>query len=183
MAPKWVWATAWRSSKRLLPALHRWDPVAPSDTCVNLMVVWLKALSGNRLDGMADGGISYAFLPPITRWLVGPLVAWLYPRLHHQNIAMRSSFLERAVEAELQAANGGAAALVALGAGFDGRSLRYATSEMACVELGARVPTRFAGARLTARWLASCRNTAPTWRFCSRPAQICRRSLSRSAVS
>jgi len=135
MAPKWVWATAWRSSKKLLPSLHRWDPVAPSDTCVNLMVVWLKALSGNRLDGMADGGISYAFLPPITRWLVGPLVAWLYPRLQHQNIAMRSSFLERAVEAELQAANVGAAALVALGAGFDGRSLRYATSEMACVEL------------------------------------------------
>jgi hypothetical protein len=137
-APKWVWATAWRSSKRLLPALHRWDPVAPSDTCVNLMVVWLKALSANRHDGMVDGGISYAFLPPVTRWLVGPLVAWAYPRLHHQNIAMRSSFLERAVEAELGAATG-RKALVALGAGFDGRSLRYATTEMACVELGASV--------------------------------------------
>jgi O-methyltransferase involved in polyketide biosynthesis len=138
----------------VLPALHRWDPVAPSDTCVNLMVIWLKALSGNRLDGMADSGISYAFLPPITRWLVGPHVAWLYPRLHHQNIAMRSSFLERAVRAELNAATGRTVALVTLGAGFDGRSLRYATNAIACVELGARAPAP--ARRNTTGCLAAC---------------------------
>lgn len=133
MTPKWVWATAWRSSKRVIPLCHRWDPVAPADTCVNLLVVWLKALSGNRRDGLADGGISYAFLPSVTRWIVSPVLAWLYPRLHHQNIAMRSAFLERAVAAELSTSE--PTALVTLGAGFDGRSLRFATKHRPCVEL------------------------------------------------
>lgn len=119
----------------MLPLLHRWDPVAPADTCVNLMVVWLKALSGNRRDGAGDGGISYSFLPKFTRWLVSPFVAWLYPRLHHQNIAMRTAFLDRVVAEEPFAAPEQPVALVALGAGFDGRSLRFGSSSIPCYEL------------------------------------------------
>ena len=51
----------WKLHKRALPLLHRWDRAAPADTCVNLIVVWLKAIAGNRgLEGTSDGGAALA---------------------------------------------------------------------------------------------------------------------------
>ena len=44
-APKWVWAFCWRAHARLLPALHARDGL--TNTCVNLQVLWLKALAGD----------------------------------------------------------------------------------------------------------------------------------------
>ena len=123
-APRWVWATAWRSGKRALPLLHARDPCAPADTCVNLNVLWLKAIAGNRRR-TDDGGLAYDLLPPVTRRLVARPLSYLYPRLHHQNVALRTAYLDRAVATELAAAPRGSTAVV-LGAGFDVRPLRLA---------------------------------------------------------
>ena len=41
----------WKLHKRTLPLLHAWDRAAPADTCVNLIVVWLRRLSAAPLLG------------------------------------------------------------------------------------------------------------------------------------
>ena len=125
-APRWVWSYAWRLHERMLPLLHRWDRAAPADTCVNLIVVWLKAIAGNRgLEGTSDGGAAFAMLPHFTRLVVASPLAYLYPRLHHANIAVRTAYLDREVERELRAAGGEPTSVVVLGAGFDTRALRF----------------------------------------------------------
>ena len=58
-APKWVWAFCWRAHARLLPALHARDGL--TNTCVNLQVLWLKALAGDDA--------AYALLPRGSRLL------------------------------------------------------------------------------------------------------------------
>ena len=104
-APRWVWSNAWKMGKRALPILHRWDPCAPTDTNVNLWVCWMKAIAGNRRRGY-DGGVAYDLLPPVTRVVVSRPLAWLYPRLHHQNIALRTAYLDKAVAQELEGNEG-----------------------------------------------------------------------------
>ena len=100
-APRWVWTIAWRGGNRALRLLHRWDDCAPTNTNVNLMVCWLKAIAGNSRHGCDDGGLSYDLLPPVTRRVVAKPLASLYPLLHHQNVVLRSAFLDRQVETEL----------------------------------------------------------------------------------
>ena len=112
-APKWVWAFCWRAHARLLPALHARDGL--TNTCVNLQVLWLKALAGDDA--------AYALLPRGARLLVAPPLRRLYPRLHHQNIKLRAKFLDDAVRDELRRGDDDVA-VVALGAGFDGRAAR-----------------------------------------------------------
>ena len=120
-APRWAWRTAWRVGQQSMPLLHRWDGCRPTDTNVNLWVCWLKAIAGNQQqrrrwwqwrrdgnhgsdDGSDDDGLAYELLPPVTRRVVARPLASFYPPLHHQNVAMRTVFLDRAVEAELSAA-------------------------------------------------------------------------------
>ena len=110
-APKWVWAFCWRAHARLLPALHARDGL--TNTCVNLQVLWLKALGGDDA--------AYALLPRGARLLVAPPLRRFYPRLHHQNIKLRAKFLDDAVRDELRRGDDDVA-VVALGAGFDGRA-------------------------------------------------------------
>jgi O-methyltransferase involved in polyketide biosynthesis len=123
-APRFVWQTAWRVGRHAMPLLHRWDACAPTDTNVNLWVCWLKAIAGNRRRGCSDGGLAYDLLPSVTRRVVARPLARLYPRLHHQNVAMRTAYLDQAVERELASAAGRNATIVVLGAGFDARALR-----------------------------------------------------------
>ena len=131
-APRWRWKVAWSIGKRALPILHRWDDCAPTDTNVNLWVCWLKAIGGNSRRGYPDGGLAYDLLPPVTRRVVARPLARLYPLLHHQNVALRSAFLDQHVQTacERAAADGASSpssspvVVVALGAGFDLRSLR-----------------------------------------------------------
>uniref|UniRef100_A0A7S4BSD4 S-adenosyl-L-methionine-dependent methyltransferase n=1 Tax=Chrysotila carterae TaxID=13221 RepID=A0A7S4BSD4_CHRCT len=126
-APRWVWSAAWKMGKRALPFLHRWDPCCPQDTCVNLVVVWLKAIAGNRLGkSKGDDGIAFAMLPCYTRLVIARPFCYLYPRLHHQNIAIRSAFLDAALKTEVRqnADDGTKTSVIVLGAGFDGRGLR-----------------------------------------------------------
>jgi hypothetical protein len=133
-APRWVWQTAWNVGRSAMPVLHRWDDCAPTDTNVNLWVCWLKAIAGNGRRGGADGGLAYDLLPPGTRRVVCRPLARLYPRLHHQNVAMRTAFLDQAVERELERTPArtprAPATVVSLGAGFDVRALRLG-SELA----------------------------------------------------
>lgn len=61
----------------------------------------------------------------MTRWVVRWPLSLLYPLLHHQNVALRTAFLDRAVRADVASAGEAAAPLVVtLGAGFDVRQQR-----------------------------------------------------------
>ena len=126
-APRWVWAFVWRSGKRSLKLLHRRDDCAPTDTNVNLMVCWLKAIGGNHWRGIDDSGLSYDLLPPVTRRIVSKPLASLYPLLHHQNVLLRSAYLDKLVTTALDDGSSNADVVVVLGAGFDLRSLRLSS--------------------------------------------------------
>ncbi|KAJ1455897.1 S-adenosyl-L-methionine-dependent methyltransferase [Pelagophyceae sp. CCMP2097] len=138
-APKWVWRFAWRLHGRLLPRLHGFDapPLRLRETCVNLRILWLKALHGDAT--------AYVLLPRWTRLLVAPVLRPLYPRLHHANVAIRSAYLDKAVGRAVDALvkesssprvdralaslqGDGAPRVVVLGAGFDTRALRGAAA-------------------------------------------------------
>ena len=135
-APRWVWAAAWRGGKRVLPFLHRWDECAPADTCVNLNVCWLKAIAGNRRGDarLRDGGLAYDLLPPVTRRVVAWPLCCLFPPLHHQNVALRTAYLDGAVTAALADDDLARAMLVSVGAGFDVRAFRVADG-LRCAEI------------------------------------------------
>lgn len=128
-APRWQWKVAWSIGRRALPVLHRWDDCAPTDTNVNLWVCWLKAIAGNSPRGYPDEALAYDLLPPRTRRVVARPLARFYPLLHHQNVALRTAFLDRHVRSERATIeandrNGGGPVVIALGAGFDLRCLR-----------------------------------------------------------
>lgn len=122
-APKWMWSWAWRGHKALLPLFHRFDAAAPENTCVNLQVLWLKALAGDEE--------AYSMLPGESRLLVSKPLRRFYPLLHHQNTLMRATYLESAVGQEIDADT----LVVTLGAGFCTRSLRLSRGGNQCVEI------------------------------------------------
>ena len=130
-APAWVWKTAWRVGHKALPVLHKWDRAAPADTCVNLWVCWLKAIAGKKgsQGGYAAEALAYELLPHGTRRVVSRPLAWLYPPLHHQNVALRSAFLDRETRRLLREADRLDSAVVVLGSGFDTRALRLGEEE------------------------------------------------------
>jgi len=100
-----------------------------ADTCLNLNVLWWKAIAGNRRGTPSDdGGLAFDLLPPVTRTIVRWPLCLAFPNLHHQNVALRTAFIDRVVCARLAraAAAGHRVRLVSLGAGFDTRSLRLA---------------------------------------------------------
>lgn len=123
-APRIVWTLAWRLQSFMLPILHFFDRSTTVDTCLNLAVLWWKAIAGD--------GVCYDLLPSITRWIVASPLRFLYPRLHHQNVAMRTQFLDRMLIKELHSMPAASStslsdktAVIVLGAGFDSRSLRF----------------------------------------------------------
>lgn len=59
---------------------------------------WLKAIGGNSPRGYPDEALAYDLLPPVTRRVVARPLARLYPLLHHQNVALRTAFLDRHVK-------------------------------------------------------------------------------------
>lgn len=123
-APKAIWSLAWRVQCFFLPILHFFDSCVTRDTCLNLAVLWWKAIAGDK--------VAYNLLPSFARNVVGWPLRFLYPRLHHQNVLLRTKFLDLSMEGEIDAAfNGKDAtndekiAILSLGAGFDTRSIRY----------------------------------------------------------
>ena len=138
-----AWKVAWLVGNRALPLLHWRDSCNVTDTNVNLWVSWLKAIGGNSPSGPDDSGLAYELLPSFTRRVVSRPLAWAYPLLHHQNIALRTAYLDAAVESALAAAAATAAAagveappppppvVIVLGAGFDLRPLRLRSAAAA----------------------------------------------------
>ena len=120
---RFLWSRAWQAHAALLPLLHLGDPCCPENTCVNLQVLWNKALAGNC--GLTDDELARAMLPASSRWLIGRPLCWLYPRFHHALIAERTRYIDAAIaDAALQPSD----CVVSLGAGFDTRALRYSGS-------------------------------------------------------
>lgn len=144
---------SWRAHASLLPWLHALDPDRPSNTCVNLHVLWLKALAGAR--GDTDDALSYRILPKSSRWLISRPLCFFFPPWHHDTIARRTRFLDAAIadlidgkqraaaeaaaqttDVGMHATDGGRPApaacsvhLITLGAGFDTRPLRVGLTE------------------------------------------------------
>ena len=127
-APKLLWSFAWRVQCFFLPLLHMWDKFVPKDTCLNLAVLWWKAIAGDR--------VAYNLLPSITRGIVGWPLRFLFPRLHHQNVLLRTKFLDSTLRNEIDETlgsnieqdsrdNRNRVAVISLGAGFDTRSIRF----------------------------------------------------------
>ena len=127
-APAFVWKLAWLLHSKTLPILHYFDKCAPNDTFVNLSVLWWKAISGNRRYNklLYDKGVAYDLLPSFTRFIVAFPLCYLYPNLHHANVAIRTVFLDNRLNEELsQLDNDNNVMVVVLGGGFDTRALRY----------------------------------------------------------
>ena len=116
--------------KAALPLLHLFDRCQPGDTFLNLSVAWWKAMAGNKRGAVtADGGLAWDMLPPLTRWILAYPFCLFFPRLHHQNVALRTAYLDASCRAEMKwaAENGKSVRLISLGAGFDTRSFKLAT--------------------------------------------------------
>ena len=127
-APRWLWSAAWKLQTWIQPLLHKFDDVLPTDSFLNLSVLWWKAISGSRVfSNTFDSFVAYDLLPNFTRVIAGFPLCYLFPKLHHQNVALRTRFLDEALTREIEdaAAKGENVVTVALGAGFDTRCLRF----------------------------------------------------------
>ena len=129
-APSWLWAWAWKIHAAVLPLLHAFDRCNAKDSFVNLYVLWWKAIAGNRVGSRTyDGGFAHDLLPSLTRAIVAFPLCYLYPDLHHQNVAMRTLYLDQALRKSIESTDlspPNSTCVVILGGGFDARSLRFA---------------------------------------------------------
>jgi hypothetical protein len=122
-APSFVWKLAWKVHQCMIPFLHRFDNATPKDSFINLPVLWWKAIAGNRLGLLNDGRAAFDLLPSFTRSIVAFPFCYLYPKLHHQNVALRTVYLDNALNSELKDEE--KANVIILGAGYDTRALRF----------------------------------------------------------
>lgn len=143
--PRWKrWSWKWHS--RLLPLLHFGPGNSarpPPDVFVNLRVLWNKALTSidpkSPAYEAADHFPTFHLLPHISRWILFrgiPPLRRLYPRWFHANIELRTVYLNRAIETEVQhiiadhrkqnnpVSSPLSIELIILGGGYDTRSVR-----------------------------------------------------------
>ena len=93
----------------------------------NLSVLWWKAIAGNCLFSKGqDGGVAFDMLPRFTRSVVRFPLSYLYPPLHHQNVAMRTVFLDEV------SAQGGGSASVAIVTYHGPTHSKWRTSSTTC---------------------------------------------------
>jgi O-methyltransferase involved in polyketide biosynthesis len=126
---KKMWKRAWNIHRAAMPRfLHRFDRLEPPDSKLSLMCLWWKALAANNPQSpVFDERLHYDLLPPFTRRVIEPrLLRRLYPRLHHSNVEIRTSFLDRCIETIAQSYAGTATKvrLVSFGSGYDLRSIK-----------------------------------------------------------
>ena len=103
---------------------------------VNLLCLWWKALDETQRLPPAERAAPSLLPPGLPRAIVARPLCYLYPRLHHSNVALRTCFLDDALAATLDAALAPTPSsppsppprvdVIVLGAGFDSRSLRFA---------------------------------------------------------
>lgn len=120
-SPRLVWKFAWNIHKFFLNhILHRFDDIAPADTFVNLSVLWWKAIAN------LDDGLSFDLLPAYTRSIVRFPLNLLYPQLHSANVAIRTNYINKLIENEIENNTCDKIKIITLGGGFDIRSVRMA---------------------------------------------------------
>lgn len=94
-APRIIWKLAWKTQRWCIPLLHATDRLdlgrSLTSTNVNLDCLWWKAIQGDP--------VAFQMLPPISRVVVARPFRSLYPRLHHQNVAIRTAYLDAALGA------------------------------------------------------------------------------------
>lgn len=126
-----TWKRAWNIQQRALPILHSFDKYQPPDSKLSLSCLWWKALSANDITSpVYDDSLAFDLLPRGFRFLVGKKLRRFYPRLHHANVEIRTAYLDQSVTNiihQVQAQNGPSTKirLVALGAGYDVRSIKF----------------------------------------------------------
>ena len=120
---------SWRAHAALLPLLHCTDRTNPSNSCVNLQVLWLKALAGAR--GATSDHLSYRLLPKESRWVISRPLCWMYPPWHDETIARRTRFIDGHLKEIIESVDSERECIhvVTLGAGFDSRPLRTGVVE------------------------------------------------------
>jgi len=125
-APRILWKYSWRLLGWLLPILHLWDRARSRDLDYSLKCLWCKALTGlNRKSPVYDEGFAYDLLPSGTRRIL-KLPQFLFPRLIHFNIELRTTYLDQAVHHILkEKKDTEKIRLITLGAGYDTRSTRF----------------------------------------------------------
>ena len=129
-APRWIWTFAWKVQTWAMPFLHLFDQLRPQDTFLNLNVLWWKAIAGNRrFSATFDHGFAFDLLPPVMRRVTQFPLCYLFPNLHHQNVALRTKFMDKKLAEQLTIGEKEQQdiVVVTLGAGFDTRSLRFLT--------------------------------------------------------
>jgi O-methyltransferase involved in polyketide biosynthesis len=126
MAPKQVWALAWRLHGRMLPLLHFRDKAKPRDSSYSLKVLWCKAIASMDSRSLVyDDRWTYDTLPSSSRWLLRVLPKRLFPRLHHANIEIRTAYLNKIIQQEIERVPPNTTIrLISLGAGYDIRCSR-----------------------------------------------------------
>ena len=106
--PPWFWKLSWKVHSMALPILHRWDEAPTPDLANCLKCLWCKALSANDISSpVYEGrqGWTYDMLPSVTRWFIvkNPfLPLWIFPRLVHYVIELRTTFLNRSLRNEIR---------------------------------------------------------------------------------
>eukprot|EP01041_Mallomonas_annulata_P007473 gene7473-15295_t len=128
--PNWVLTTSMKMQNFLLPYLHMFDECATADNCLNLVVLWWKAIAGNKWGTRYyDGGVAYDFLPSWTRLIVSFPFCWLYPKLYHHVVAIRTLYLDEILSLETHGSQNvtDKPNIIVFGAGFDTRSVRLSS--------------------------------------------------------
>lgn len=127
MAHKNVWRFAWRAHGKVLPILHFRDNAKPRDSSYSLKVLWCKAIASMDRRSLAfDDRWTYDTLPSASRWMLRLIPTGLFPRLHHANIELRTAYLDKTIQSEIDRLPGNTAIkLVSLGAGYDVRCSRF----------------------------------------------------------
>ena len=133
-ATKETWQRAWKLHRFMMTkVLHRFDRCRPKDSKLSLACLWWKALAGNDITSpVYDHQMSYDLLPPITRWLVSRRLCRWYPRLHHANVEIRTSYLDKSVTRIINTIVGNATnprrkaqiRLIVMGGGYDTRCMK-----------------------------------------------------------
>lgn len=119
-APRMVWKGAWEFGKRAMKVLHKpylTSGYVPTDNNVNLSVLYWKSLDGDE----------YArdLLPGrLGRIFTSRAVRWMYPRLHHANVGIRTRFIDQCLDRVIVEEGETGLNVLILGAGFDSRGVR-----------------------------------------------------------
>ncbi|GMH57984.1 hypothetical protein TrST_g7726 [Triparma strigata] len=118
-APKFVWKMAWNTGKFALKVLpYTTRSYVPVDSNVNLSVLYWKSIGG---DGTARKMLPGSF----SRLMTSRAGRLFFPRLHHQNVKIRSEYIDTRLREIIEETPEEVALRICIvGAGFDSRGVK-----------------------------------------------------------